>query len=40
MKAPPVVLANTPSPAEAVYVDVFTACQEVPPELSAKDKTP
>ena len=38
--APPVVFTKYPSPATAVKVEVFTACHEVPPELSTKDKTP
>ena len=29
-----------PSPATALNADVLTACQEVPPELSVKDKFP
>jgi hypothetical protein len=29
-----------PSPATAVNPVVLTACQDVPPELSAKDKLP
>jgi len=37
VKAPDVVLQKYPSPAAAVKPEVFTACQDVPPDTSEKD---
>ena len=37
VKAADVVLQKYPSPATAVKPEVFTACQDVPPDTSAKD---
>jgi len=34
------VFIKYPSPATAVKLEVFTACQDVPPDTSAKDKVP
>ena len=35
--APDVVLTKYPSPATAVKSEVFTACQDVPPDTSPND---